>query len=175
MSKVKGKRLRVKGFSLVEMLVVIMVFSILAILSTQTLLYSLRGARKSEALGIVRENVDFASSTMERLLRNAQEITLCNNVQVDYLDEFNNEGRFRCDLSGGYIASGSASPVNLTSPEVFIICNEPGKPTFNCPPPASIDVPPSVEINVVGRHSTSGTTSEGAKVTSSTKVLLRNY
>lgn len=171
------------GFSLIEMLVVIFVFSILAILSTQTLLYSLRGTNKSEALGVVRENVDFASSTMERLLRNAQSLNCTSATQLDYQDENEQTGSFRCITTGGtcssggdgYIASVSASTVRLTSQDVCVVCNEPGKPPFTCTIPADPKVPPSVFINVVGIHKTSGTTSEGAKVTSSTQVLLRNY
>jgi hypothetical protein len=114
-----------------------------------------------------RENADFAVSTMERLLRNAQDITLCTSTHLVYIDEFKNSTDFTC--TGGYIASGSA---RLTSTNVNVNCSSAGA-VFICAAPAP-GVPKTVEISVTASDaSTSGT--EGASVTSKTRVLLRNY
>src|SRR3989344_481874 len=165
-----------EGFSLVEMLVVMVVFSILAIVTTQTLVVSLRSSKKSESIVVVKQNVDYAQSTMERLLRNAQKITVCSATggdQIDYLDENNTTGRFRCVTSGSdrYIASGSAALVRLTSPEVQVSCGS----VFKCSLNPNPNVPPSIEINLEAVLAGLGTGLEGAKVTSSTKILLRTY
>ena len=104
--KDKNKRKNLaKGFSLIEMLIVVAVFSILAVVATQSLSSSLRGSKKSESQVIVRENVDFALSTMERLLRNADSLNCASsdaNTLV-YIDEYGNSVRFDC--SSGSISS----------------------------------------------------------------------
>ena len=160
------------GFSIIEMLVVLVVFSILAIVTTQTLSTSLRGSRKSDAQSRARQNVDFAMSTMERLLRNTQSITSCSATQLNYMDEYNRPGSFRCACSGTdcYIASGSATPKRITSPEVVITCSG----IFSCPPTPAPGVPPSILITITGRDATT-TGAEGNEVTSKSRILLRTY
>ena len=125
------QRTNLQGFSIIEMLVVIAVFSILAIVTTQTLSLSLRGSRKSDAQSRARQNVDYAISTMERLLRNSKSITGACGSQINYVDEYDKAGRFRCMCSGSdcYIASGSAN-LRITSSEVTITnCSN----VFSCP------------------------------------------
>lgn len=163
-------KVNIKGFSLVEMLVVILVFSILAILSTQALISTLRGSKKSESVGQVRENIDFAMNSMERLLRNTQEIVSCTNTKLVYVDENYQTGSFTCDNSNKSIASGSAN-IRLTSSNVAIDCS---LPVFKCPVPLP-GVPPSIEISITATDATLGSSAEGAKVTSKTKILLRTY
>src|SRR3989344_5347971 len=99
-----------KGFSIVEMLVVLSIFSVLAILATQSIILTLKGSRKSESIVEVKENVEVAMSTMERLLRNSKSISCSgNNLQLTYVDEYNQPGSFVCSGGAdGYIASGSA-------------------------------------------------------------------
>lgn len=165
-----------RGFSLIEMLVVLAVFSILAVVASQVLIISLRSARKSESVVVVKQNVDYAISTIERLLRNAQDITFCSpggTSQLDYIDENNKAGRFRCTCAGSdcYIASGSASPVRITSDDVTITnCGS----VFTCPVPAP-NVAESVIINLKAKHSGLGTGVEGAEVTAKSKILLRTF
>ena len=153
------------GFSLIEMLVVVAVFSILAVVATQSLSSSLRGSKKSESQVIVRENVDFALSTMERLLRNAKSITSCSpSTKLTYVDEYDKSVYFEC--TGGYVASNSAG-VRLTSPDITVSCAS----VFSC----NIgSIPHSVDITITAeRTGISG--AEGSQITESTKILLRNY
>jgi hypothetical protein len=107
---------------------------------------------------------------MERLLRNAQNITSCTSTSLNYSDEFGNSTNFVCSGgANGFIASGSA---RLTSTNVLVNCTG-APPVFTCPvsPPG---VPDTIQINVSGRESsTSG--AGGGQITSITKVLLRNY
>ncbi|KKQ98745.1 MAG: General secretion pathway protein H [Candidatus Woesebacteria bacterium GW2011_GWB1_39_12] len=174
--KIGNPSLSEAGFSLIEMLVVVAVFSILAIVATQSLSSSLRGSKKSESQVIVRENVDFALSTMERLLRNAKSITSCSPTStLIYIDEYEKPGvtSFQCITSGTdtYIASVSGSPavsVRLTSPDVritncsiFVVCQ-------NLTKPHSVDISIQAERSGV-------TGAEGSQIIESTKILLRNY
>ncbi|HLC83618.1 MAG TPA: prepilin-type N-terminal cleavage/methylation domain-containing protein [Bacteroidia bacterium] len=159
-----------KGFSLIEILIAISLFAIVAIISTQSLTSTLRSSRKSEAISRSREDVDHAMSTMERLLRNALEIdqSLCTGTNLTYTDEYGNQTTLTCNGgANGYIASGSA---RLTSQSVYVDCT---LGVFNCPVSA-VGVPEGVEISMTVRDANQ-TGAEGSMVTQQSKILLRNY
>jgi prepilin-type N-terminal cleavage/methylation domain-containing protein len=165
------------GFSLIELLVVLFVFSILMIVVTQTLALSLRGSRKSESVSGTRTNVQYAINVMDRLLRNARSLkcpAIPNPSRLDYIDEYGNNAYFSCVTSGGtsYIASNSATQ-RLTSDTVTITnCTDPTKPpVFTC---NNTTIPHSVDITIIGTDA-KNTGSEGSTVPISTKILLRNY
>ncbi len=177
-SKIQNTKSKIfSGFSLIEMLVVIFVFSILGIVATQIIAMSLRGSQKSESIGEVRANVEYTVSTMERLLRNATEINVtgCNTstIRLDYKDEYKKDCHFECVTSGfdRYIASGSAgvTAVRLTSNKVRIQCSN----IFSCNQP--LDVPPTVSITLVGEDAELGTGVGGSRVTVKTQLQLRTY
>src|SRR3990167_2752750 len=88
-----------KGFSLLEMVVVLSVFALLAVISSQALILTLQGAKKSSNLATVRENVDFAMQIIERQLHNASEVTPCPNVDsqtLTYKDQNGEVSTFSC-------------------------------------------------------------------------------
>ena len=68
-----------KGMSLLEILVVVAIFSILGVIVTRSVLLTLRGSKKSESQVKVRENVNYALAVIERQLRNADSIVTCPN------------------------------------------------------------------------------------------------
>lgn len=155
-----------RGISLVEVMVVVTVFSILAIISTRAVLLTLRGSQKSDAAASVRENLDFALSVMERLIRNAATVSCTSNLRVDYTDQNGEAAYFSCENVGesGYIASSSA---RLTSTEVSVTaCN------ITCVS-SEAGIPPSVEMDVTAKNKEEGT--YGAQVSAATKILLRTY
>lgn len=165
--------MRRNGFSLFEILVVVGIFAILGVIATQSVILTLRGARKSEAVLKVRENLNYSLAVMERQLRNAEKVTPCPNTDTKVINYTSLEGvdtAFSCmeDAPNDdyYIASGSAT--RLTSDEVKITsCS------LACSPGDSQN-PPSVTINISAEDkSMQGV--EGAKVTASTKIYLRNY
>ncbi|MFV1917389.1 MAG: prepilin-type N-terminal cleavage/methylation domain-containing protein [Patescibacteria group bacterium] len=157
------------GLSLVELLVVVSVFSVLAVIVTQSLALTLKGSRKSESILEVRENLDFAYAVMERHIRNAKAITACSDTQIQYDDADGFSADFSCQGgSTGYLASGSA---RLTSSEIVINCN--AGAVFACPAPAA-GVAPSVVISTTA-SSANSLGIEGEKVTTSTKILLRTF
>ena len=173
--KHKSYQLRSYGFSLVELLIAVGIFAIVAVVTTQSLSSSLKNSRKSDAIRKTRENVDYSISTMERLLRNAQSVTCTSSSptgsRLDYVDQYGKLTSFSCITSGsdGYIASGSA---RLTSTSSVVNCSL--EPVFFCTDPLD-GVPASVQITVNAYDSQFGNTEEGASVRSRTKVLLRNY
>ena len=156
-----------KGFSLIEILVVLTIFAIVAVLSFKAIFLTLRGARKSDATVKVRDTLDYTVGTIERHLRNADSIVSCGSStsKISYLDSLGNPGSFSCLGSGTdmYVASGSA---RLTNSSVTVTCS------FVCE--TSTTGPSSITINLTGTDiNTTG--AEGATVTVSTKIYLRNY
>lgn len=162
------------GFSLIEILVVLAVFSILAIVVAQGIFVTLRGARKSETTTRVKENLAYAIAVVERQLHNASEVTPCPNTsptRLDFKDEDGKTSYFSCQSVGpaGYVASGSAT-IRLTSDNVSVTAC-----SFVCATPSpGVDSPPSVDINITAQDATT-VGAEGAQVTTSTKVFLRTY
>jgi prepilin-type N-terminal cleavage/methylation domain-containing protein len=159
------------GWSLIELLVVVAVFAIVALLTTQALVHSLRGSRKSEFIGRVRENLDFSLAVIERHLHSAQSIGCPNSETINYDDSEGVAASFTCvDIDGsggdiGYIASSSA---RLTVDDVDVIsCS------FVCDP-GEVGVPPSVTMSITAEDA-NALGAEGAQVTMDTKILLRIY
>lgn len=163
-----------KGFSLIEILVVIFVFAILATVAVQSLALTIRGTKKSESVIKSRENVQYAVNVMDRQLRNARSISCpvsgTQSNRIDYTDQYGSAAYFQCVTTGtdSYIASNSASN-RLTSNEVRITnCAT----AFTCS--TAVNVPDSIDI-VINALDINSVGSEGSAVTVSTKILLRNY
>ncbi len=154
------------GFTLVETLVVIVIFATIGILSTRAIMLSVQGSKKGSSSIVVRENLNYSLSVIERLLRNANQISSCTSSTITYLDERDVSASFSCVTSGSdiYIASGSA---RLTSGEVVIT---------SCAITCDLtSVPPSVTIDVIARDVDTASTKEGAQISISSKILLRTY
>lgn len=109
-----------KGFTLIELLVALGVFIVLAVFITQSLSSILRLRSKSEVSRLVRQESDYAMSTINRYLRGALSIT-CSSGGVTYYDVDGVSGEFGCRSQDDdfYIASGSAG-LRLTSPAVKV-------------------------------------------------------
>lgn len=168
-----------KGFSLIETLVVIAVFAIIATVVARATSVSLLGSRKSDASTKVRENLSLAMAVIERQLRNASEITSAcvgaTSTSIDYVDAFGNTTGFACNpgatcASGTntYISSGSAA-VRLTNPEAVCITDC----EFVCSR-SGANLPPTVTIAIEGM-SKDAAGIEDATVRLETGVSLRAY
>lgn len=155
------------GFTLLEMLVVLAVFSILAIISSQTVIITLQGSKKSESLGKVKENLDYAIATMERQIRNATNVSCPSTTRIDYKDQNGISTYFSCSDVGsaGYIASGSA---RLTSTDVTI-----SSCAITCTQ-TDPKITPYVTLDITAKpQNVSGPSS--SQVTSKTQIFLRTY
>lgn len=155
-----------KGISLVEILIVIAIFAVLAVITTRSIVITLKGARKSDSQIKVRENLNYAVSVMERQIRSAQEISPCpnsNHSTISYLSLEGISSSFNC--GSGYISSGSA---RLTSTDVSIdscsmVCE---KESENYPSKVSISISAS-DANLSG-------TDKGSVIIE-TEIVGRNY
>lgn len=161
------KRRQNKGFSLIEILVVVSIFAIIGVLTTRSLYQTLKSARKSDSLVRVRENVNYALGIIERQIRAAEKVdcTAVTALNLPYIAGDGVSTSFNCTLgASGRIASGSAI---LTSTDVSVTaCN------FTCT--QIVNYPPSINITVTAEDNTSSGAEKGS-VTTQTEIILRNY
>ena len=73
-----------KGFTLLELLMFVSLVGLILIGITQVLGATLAGSGKSQSMQQVKQNGQFAMSTMTRLLRQANEVTVCGAGQLDF-------------------------------------------------------------------------------------------
>lgn len=111
------------GFTLVELLVVISVLGIMAVMALQIFLSLIRSSTKTEVLGRVKQNGDYALSVMERMIRNSREILECDTDHILIKNPDGRESNFRfCGDPDFLIASESGDlecgEVRLTSDQV---------------------------------------------------------
>ena len=134
-----GKQIEMKqkqGYSLIEMLIVVAIFALLALVVTQSMIATLGESRKSEAIVRVRENLFYTSSLFERQVRNANSITFCNNTNLAFLDETNSAVTIRCldlgTVNGRLTINGdqvSSQDVVLSACQFTCILGTTGIPT----------------------------------------------
>lgn len=153
------------GFSIVEILVVIMIFAVIGILATESIALSIRGSKRSESTISVRENLNYSLAVIERALHNAESVNCPSSTSISYTDAISQPADFTCDLASGYVASSSA---RLTGSDVFVTdCS------FSCTP-GGAGVPPSVVISLTAQDAgLSGL--EQAQITTTTQIMLRAY
>jgi len=169
------KKKNTYGFSLIEVLIAIVMFTILTLVATQTTIQSLRSSQKSDASTEVRQNLEYTLSVIERYVRNASSITsVCDGSTTQtltYLNERGVTGRFICQpQSGGtfYMAKDS-STARLTSDAVALTgCS------FTCNINGGPQDPPQVRIDLTAQKVTSELV-ERSPVTVSTIIYLRTY
>lgn len=166
------------GFTLVEMLIVISVFSALSIMVASIVVFSVRNSKKSEITYNLRSKMDNALEIMSRQLRNAVEITsTCEGSPssgVEYKDQDGNPAFFSCNLTDNQIASGSGTIVHKTDTYYLI---ESGvvldSCSITCSQPDEIGIPYEVTISL-SAQSLPSLWPQSDKITEEVKVVLRN-
>lgn len=157
-----------KGYTLVEILVVVLVFSILGIVITSVVSSTLRNSGKSEHSVVIRENVNYAMGVMERQIRNAEEVICDSDTELTYISSVGSEETFECIESSGIGRIESTNPSgNLTNDSVDIDCND----IFTC----FTDV---VDITINAMDVQSALNGENAltvEYSESIRIKLRNY
>jgi len=166
-----NKRKYKNGYSLVEMLVVISVFSVLAVITTQALMLTFRSSRKAEAMINTQKDLRYALAVIERGLYNAESIIVCDigwDDSIVYRDEWNQTASFSClDDSGvGYVASGSGKLTSTVSTDITDCEFRCTSGTGNSPDTIDILLT-AVDRNTAG--------AEGSTVTITNSILLRSY
>lgn len=67
--KIQNPSLKIRGFTMVEMLVAIFVFTVVMIVSMAAILSTLNANKKTQSTQLVMDNIDFAVESMVRTLR----------------------------------------------------------------------------------------------------------
>lgn len=106
-----------KAFSLVEIVVALGLFAILATTISTLLLTTLRGARKSAAIGIVKNEAQTAMTSMAQTLRFAQSVDCSVADQVTVVDQNGGTVVYQYQLASTRIMRGL---VALTSPNSVV-------------------------------------------------------
>lgn len=118
---------KLDGFSLIEVLVVLGIFAVLTVLVSQSVLLTLRSARKSEAEVAVRSDLNYRLQLMQRQFQSASAITSCSDSEVDYIDTLGVSAKFKCTGTSPNISIASVSgalSVSLDNPSIGITaCN----------------------------------------------------
>lgn len=156
-----------RGFTLLEILVVLAVFGIVMVVITQILFASLKGSLKSDVTIKTKREAERTMAVMERLLHNARRITSCEGNRVDYVDQYGGSASFSCVSPGtenSRIASGSGT---LTVSDIkvhscFISCEPTGGEIR------------SVLIDVVFTQKAGARPEEMARLNLKSRVTLRN-
>ena len=168
-----------KGFTLLELLAVVGILGFVLIAVTQLLGSTLAGSGKSNSLQIVKQNGQFALSTMSRLVRLAKSVTPCsgsnlqfvvseNNIDVIYIFQIDN---FQIDNQRLKKTRDAGTPV-----ESFVTDNQVQVTDFTCNFTSGFAGTPAV-VDLSLTISKSGLSVENSVVstTFNTSVSLRTY
>lgn len=164
-----SRSLNKKGFSLIEVLVVLSIFVLIAIIANQLLFPVFRGSEKTGAAIIVKQNGNYAISVIQRELYNSKGVFDCAANRVTYFDADGELTSISCSIGSGskiFLASRSGAR-DLTSSEVEVeSC------TITCPPPS----PPYKQVGIEFTLKKAGAVrvEEKASFDFRTSVTLRN-
>lgn len=169
-----------KGFTLLEILVVVGVLGVVAVIGSNLLFTTLRGSTKARVLVEVKQNGNYAMEVMERMIRNARSLkSQCQSGMTEFRIENPDLGKttFACldvGMADPRISSGSGSPlsyVRLTNDKVKV-----DSCTFDCQRGEKGIRPDTITINfTLSQAQASSRPERQARVDFKTTVTLRNY
>lgn len=125
-----------KGFTLLELLMVVSLLGLILVAVTQLLGASFSGASKASALQLVKENGQFALSTIERTLRNANRVTSCGGSLGFIVSEAGAEVTYTFDVDsdrlqksvGGATSFLTDEDLEVTNFSCVLLAGSPGTP-----------------------------------------------
>jgi len=105
-----------KGFTLLELLAVVGILSFILIAVTQLFGSVLAGSGKTNSLQIVKQNGQFALSTMSRLVRLSKSVTVCAAGDLQFvISETGSDVNYRFDLNSNRLRKTRAGQVSCAS------------------------------------------------------------
>jgi len=169
-----------KGFTLVELLVVIVVFSLVGAITGSILVNSLRTANKTNSINVLKQNGDYVVQQTEKELHEARVLKSpfpcglpSQPTQQSSVALVNSDGvEIDLSCSGNTIASNGASLLDTNSVVVA-----PGSCSFTCSQLASSDFPViSLQFSLAIKTTStfSEQTASASAVPFFTSVVMRN-
>lgn len=159
-----------KGFTFIEILVVIALIGIISLATSQIFFTVLQSESKGEITKEVKQNGDYALSVIEQMTRNAQDVDIsnCNNSGTSFTITNSDGGTTIFDCSTTQISSNSSfltnTLVDVSSCSVNVVC----------PTPATS--PKYVYINfTLSQHGPTAGVAQNASETYQSTITLRNY
>ncbi|OGY10141.1 MAG: hypothetical protein A3A58_02450 [Candidatus Blackburnbacteria bacterium RIFCSPLOWO2_01_FULL_41_27] len=165
--KQKGHACRQAGFSLLEIIVVISLFTGIVIFANQALFSTLKGNTKSQVSTKIKQASSYAFDLMERELRQSTAVGTCTPTSITYTKIDGAQSSFVCNTgTTGYLSFGG---VKITPDDVAVTaCN------FSCTVlGSSRTVSLDVTFAQTG-NSTSLRVEETDKYQLKNQILLRN-
>lgn len=156
-----------KGFTLLELLMVVSLLGLVLIAVTGLLGNIFSGSGKSRALQAVKQNGQFALSTMERTTRRAKSLTTCSGgTLIVIVPETTGDVTYTFDRSGNSLRRNG---VNLTGADVRVT-------GFSCSlTPAAVGNPAVVKITLTLDRPSLTLDEMAIAQTFETSVSLRTY
>jgi prepilin-type N-terminal cleavage/methylation domain-containing protein len=164
-----------KGFSIVELLVVIALLTVITVVATSILYTSLGSSTKASGLEIVKQNGDQAIQFLERRIREAKEVSCVDlgggNWELQVTDRNYVVTNFRTvyDSTNGVNRLAYGGSTYLTSAEL-------NATAFSCAViSAGVGDPDVVAVSFTLQMSPGGRPSEAVVETFRTRTSLRTY
>jgi prepilin-type N-terminal cleavage/methylation domain-containing protein len=168
------------GFTLIEILIVIFLFSLITMTGSNLLFSILKTTSKAQIEKEIKQNGNYAISVMEKSIRNARGIDttgcVANQKQLTITNQDGSQTLFRCfdNESVAKIASDSSplTNANVTVGTPGQLCTS-SSLTFEC---QSTSFPPLVKISFTLKQAKANPSVENqASVFFQTTVSLRTY
>ena len=151
-----------KGFSLIEILVVIGVFAIIGLITSQSVLTSLKGARKADAETQVRQNIDYTTQVIDRQLRSAKSVSCVSATEVDFVDSGGQNQSFSKSDNAILFSSQELSSSDISITDLSFTCS------------GTFGVTQSVGVAITGLKS-GVDTAEQSPISTQLTITLRNH
>lgn len=155
------------GFTLLELLAVVGILSFILIATTQLLSSTLAGSGKSNSLQLVKQNGQFALSTMERTVRRAKTLTTCSGGTLTVtVPETTGDVIYTFKLNGTTL---ERNDIKLTDADVRVT-------DFSCSlTPAAVGNPAVVDLSLTIDKLGLSVENSVVNTTFNTSVSLRTY
>ncbi len=159
------------GFTLLELLAVVGILSFILIAVTQLLASTLAGSGKTNSLQLVKQNGQFALSTMARLVRLSKSVSVCSSGDLQFVvSESGSDVSYRFDVAGTRLRKTRAGQISWVTEDNVAVSS------FTCSlTPGSAGTPAVVDLSLtIGK---SGLSVENSVVNTdfNTTVSLRTY
>ena len=150
---IKNKRQKNKGFTLVELLVSLALFTIVLTIVLGTIFTIMDANRKARSLSLVMNNLDFAVESMVRTIKTARDIDPSGSFvspgsKLTVIDQDNEVVTYK--LENGAIKRNiqpSTEFISVTSPEITITNLTFTNPNGNAPNTNQ----PRIIVNIMGK------------------------